>query len=246
MLLKCIFGSVGHFLFFGILAVLIIPGFIAYLIAKIFVKEPQYVFQKGATLSYRLFFMLIPNIVLKPDLLDDAPKNAIYISTHQSILDFPALTTFIKEYIIFANVNLDKFPLVAKISHLVGVRYIKGRTLNDVSEIHKEFEELLNDGKNVIYFPEGSRHEGDKLLPFKRGAFKLSKKTSKPIIPIVIEGASEILPKKSFCLKTIKKTPIQMKMLPALYPDDFQNEIEMMRYAQQIMQKEKDKLCDIS
>lgn len=246
MLLKCILGSIGHFIFFGLITVMIIPGYIVYLISKLFVKEPQYIFQAGASLSYKLFFILAPNIVLKPDLLDEIPDGAIFISTHQSILDFPALATFIKKYLIFANVNLAKYPMIAKISHLAGVRYIKGRQLPELSEIFKEIETHLDEGKNVIYFAEGTRHEGDTLLPFKRGAFKLAMKKNKPIVPIVIEGAYRLLPRKSFCFKTDKKVNIHMKMLKPLYPKDFSSDIEMKDYAQKIMQEEKTRLCDIS
>ncbi|SFV61539.1 1-acyl-sn-glycerol-3-phosphate acyltransferase [hydrothermal vent metagenome] len=223
-----------------------IPGLVVYAIFKPFVKEPRNIAQSGAALSYKLFYLLAPNIVLKPDLLDDVPTSAIYISTHQSILDFPALTTFIKRYLIFANVNLSKFPIVAKISHMAGVRYIKGRPLNEIADIYKELEIHLDNGNNVIYFPEGTRHEGDKLLPFKRGAFRLAKKKNKPIVPIVIEGASKLLPRKSFCFRTSKSTNVYMKMLPPLYPKDFKNEVEMMQHAQKIMQEEKDRLCALS
>lgn len=246
MVLKCILGSVGHFVFFGFLTILIIPGTIVYLISKLFVKEPKYVFQAGSNLSYRLFYIFCPRIVLKPNLLDEIPQNAIYISTHQSILDFPALATFIKRYLIFANVNLGKFPTITKITHLAGVRYIKGRTLEEVADIYKELESHLDEGNNVIYFPEGTRHEGKELLPFKRGAFRLAFKKNRPIIPIVIEGAYKFLPRKSWCFRTTKKENIYMNMLTPLYPKDFKSDIEMMKYAQKIMQEEKSRLCDLS
>jgi 1-acyl-sn-glycerol-3-phosphate acyltransferase len=225
------------------MVILIIPGYPLYLVSKLFLKEPQYFFQAGSTLSYKLFYMLVPHISLKPDLLEEIPKNAVFVSTHQSILDFPALAIYIKKYLIFANVNLDKFPLIAKITNLAGIRYIKGKSLSQVSEIFKEIEDHLDEGKNVIYFPEGTRHTGEKLLPFKRGAFRMAMKKNKPIVPIVIEGAYRLLPKKSFCFKTTKKVSVYMKMLPPLYPKDFNSDIEMMKHAQKIMQKEKDKLC---
>lgn len=225
------------------MVILIIPGYPLYLISKLFLKEPQYFFQSGSTLSYKLFYLFVPHISLKPDLLDEIPKNAVFVSTHQSILDFPALAIYIKKYLIFANVNLDKFPLIAKITNLAGIRYIKGKSLLQVSEIFKEIEDHLDDGKNVIYFPEGTRHTGEKLLPFKRGAFRMAMKKNKPIVPVVIEGAYRLLPKKSFCFKTTKKVNVYMKMLPPLYPKDFDSDTEMMKHAQKIMQTQKDRLC---
>ncbi len=224
---------------------MMIPGFLIYFIFKPFIKNPMRFFQNGSALSYGLFYKLVPCIVLKAEVLDDMPKGAVYISTHQSILDFPAFAMYIKDYLIFANVNLGRYPIVKKITHAVGVRYIKGKSLSEVGEIQKEFEEHLQSGKNVIYFPEGTRHSGDKLLPFKRGAFKLAMKKNRPIVPIVIEGAYKFLPRKSWCFKTSKREKMYLKMLPPLYPKDFKNEIDMMKYAQKIMQEKKDELCGL-
>jgi len=242
----CILGSIGHFIFFGVLGILVIPGYITYIVAHFFTKEPMYVFQWGSSISYKIFFFLTPKIVLKKYLRDDIPKNAIYISTHQSILDFPALSTFIKKYLIFANVNLGKYPIVAYVCDIAGVKYISGKGVDKVSQIYNDFQKQLNDGKNVIFFAEGTRHTGDKLLDFKRGAFRLSKKTNKPIVPIVIEGAYKLLPRKAWCFRTTKRTKIHVSMLEPLYPENFESDKEMLEYAYKIMQEEKDRLCDIS
>ncbi len=244
-MLKCILGSVGHFIFFGLLIGMMISGFLLYFIFKPFIKDSQNFFQRGAALSYRLFYFLVPCIVLKADVLEDMPKGAVYVSTHQSILDFPAFAMYVRNYLIFANVNLGKFPIVEKITHATGVRYIKGKSLSQIGDMQKELEQHLNDGKNVIYFPEGTRHSGDKLLPFKRGAFKLAMKKNRPIVPIVIEGAYKFLPRKSWCFKTSKREKMYLKMLPPIYPKDFKNEIDMMKYAQKIMQEKKDELCGL-
>jgi len=245
MVLKCLLGSIGHFIFFGLLIGFMIPGFLLYFIFKPFIKDSQHFFQRGAALSYRLFYILVPCMKLKIDILKDMPKGAIYISSHQSILDFPAFASYVQHYLIFANVNLGKYPTVEKITHSVGVRYIKGRPIEEISDIYKEMEAHLDDGKNVIYFPEGTRHTGDKLLPFKRGAFRLAMKKNRPIVPIVIEGVQQYLPRKAWCFKTVKRQNVYMKMLSPLYPKDFKNEMTMREYAHKIMQEEKTKLCEL-
>lgn len=246
MLLKCIVGSFAHFLFFGFIVLLIPPATLVYIIARFFTKDLEWFFQKSFAISNKLFFILVPRIVLKFDVLEELPDSAIYISTHQSILDYPILTLFVKRYIMLAKINLGAVPLVAFFSDLVGVRFLGKKRLDEVSQIYKELESVLNEDKNLILFPEGTRHVGRELEPFKRGAFKLSMKTDKPIVPVVIEGLTEILPRKSFCFKTIKRTVVHVKMLEPLYAKDFANDRELQRYAQKIMQQEKDRLCDIS
>jgi 1-acyl-sn-glycerol-3-phosphate acyltransferase len=243
--MKCFVGTIGHLLFFGLLIGFMIPGFLLYFIFKPFISDAQHFFQRGAALSYKLFYILVPCMKLKVDILKDMPKGAIYISTHQSILDFPAFAQYVQNYLIFANVNLGKYPIVEKITYAVGVRYIKGRPMDEISEIYKEMEAHLQEGKNVIYFPEGTRHTGGQLLPFKRGAFRLAMKQNRPIVPIVIEGVQQYLPRKAWCFRTSKWQNVYMKMLPPLYPKDFENEIEMRSYAYKIMQEEKRRLCEL-
>lgn len=245
MVLKCLAGSIGHFIFFGLLVGLMMPGILLYFLMQAFVKDQVHFFQRGSALAYRLFYICVPCMKLKVDILDDMPKGAIYISTHQSILDFPAFAGYIQHYLIFANVNLGKYPIIEKITNATGIRYIKGRSMNEVVEIHKEMEAHLDSGKNVIYFPEGTRHTGEKLLPFKRGAFRLSMKKNRPIVPIVIEGVQQYLPRKAWCFRTIKRQNVYMKILKPIYPKDFKNEMEMKKYTHEIMQKEKTRLCDL-
>ena len=244
-MIKCLLGTIGHFIFFGLLIGLMIPGFLLYFLLKPFIKDSQHFFQRGAALSYRLFYIFVPCMKLKVDILKDMPKGAIYISTHQSILDFPAFAGYIKHYLILANVNLGKYPIVEKITYSVGVRSIKGRSLEEMSEIYKEMETHLDSGKNIIYFPEGTRHTGDKLLPFKRGAFRLAMKKNRLIVPLVIEGVQQYLPRKAWCFKTSKTQNVYMKMLKPIRPKDFKTDLEMKQYAQEIMQKEKTSLCDL-
>ena len=242
---RCFFGALGHLIFFGLLVGLMLPGYLIYFFIKPFVKNSRVFFQKGASYSYKMFFKITPKIVLKKELLTPMPQGVIFIATHQSILDFPALATFIEDFLIFANVNLGKYKLVEKITHSVGVRYIKGKKIEELGDIYKELEKQLEENKNIIYFPEGSRHSGKTLLPFKRGAFKMAKKKNKLIVPIVIEGAYKLLPRKAFCFASSKRVTIYLKMLKPLDPQDFASELDMMAYAQKIMQEEKERLCEL-
>lgn len=57
-------------------------------------------------------------------------------------------------------------------------------------------DQLLKKKKSIIIFPEGSRGESGKLIPFKKGIGILSDKNRNvPIIPVYLEGISRVLPK---------------------------------------------------
>jgi len=58
--------------------------------------------------------------------------------------------------------------------------------------IEAEAKERLSKGSSVVMFPEGTRSRDGKLLPFKRGAFKLALDLGLPILPLTIKGTKDI------------------------------------------------------
>jgi 1-acyl-sn-glycerol-3-phosphate acyltransferase len=246
MRLKCIIGSFAHFLFFGIIVVSAIPSFFVYAFLLLLKKDVSNFFQQVFAYDNKIFFIIAPKIVVKFKKLPKLPKSALYISTHQSILDYPILTLFVKKHTMLAKINFKVIPLVNFFSNLVGVESIAEKNLEEIGYIYENLEKKLHNEGNIILFPEGTRHEGSLLNPFKRGAFRLSSKTNKPIVPVVIEGLTKILPRKSFCFITTQRTVIYVKVLNPIYPKDFKNDIEMMQHAQKLMQEEKERLCELS
>lgn len=246
MQLKCIIGSFAHFLFFGIILVSVIPSFFVYAFLLLLKKDLSYFFQKVFAYGNKIFFKIVPKIVVEIEPLPLLPQNAIYIATHQSILDYPILTLFVKKHTMLAKINFKAVPFVNFLSNLVGVESLAAKNLEELGYIYENLEKKLYSEENIILFPEGTRHEGCQLKSFKRGAFRLSSKTNKPMVPVVIEGLTKILPRKSFCFITTQRTVVHVKVLTPIYPKDFKNDIEMMKHAQKIMQEEKYRLCELS
>ena len=57
----------------------------------------------------------------------------------------------------------------------------------------------LGDRHSLIIFPEGGRHSGDEMTPFKAGLFHLAKdRPDVELVPVLIENLNRILPKGEF------------------------------------------------
>jgi 1-acyl-sn-glycerol-3-phosphate acyltransferase len=56
-------------------------------------------------------------------------------------------------------------------------------------------QQLIEEGWNLIIFPEGGRTPDGNLQPFKPGAAFLAVRTHAPVIPIYLDGTREILAK---------------------------------------------------
>jgi 1-acyl-sn-glycerol-3-phosphate acyltransferase len=51
---------------------------------------------------------------------------------------------------------------------------------------------------SVMFFPEGTRTRDRRVLPFTDGAFRLAIKEQVPILPLVLDGTQDALPKHSW------------------------------------------------
>lgn len=55
----------------------------------------------------------------------------------------------------------------------------------------------LGDGVGILFFAEGTRSLDGRLLPFKKGAFRLAIEQQLPVLPITLVGTRDIMPAKS-------------------------------------------------
>ena len=241
--MRCAASVFASILFFGLIGLFVLPSLLIYLLLYPFKRYPQDAFQALSSVIYRLFFTLLPRVELRLDLLDEVPQSAIYISTHQSNLDYPILGSFIKRYIIMTNLKFEKIPFISLVGRLIGIRYHDKSDLGKVARLNDEFEEMLHRQRNVIFFVEGTRGEGVELSPFKKGAFRLAKKTGRPLVPVVIDGSAKVLKKGNFCFSTTKKRVIRVKMLHPIYPENFETQEDMLKSAFDLMQYPKEEVC---
>jgi 1-acyl-sn-glycerol-3-phosphate acyltransferase len=77
----------------------------------------------------------------------------------------------------------------------------------------------LRAGSSVMLFPEGTRSVDGELKTFKHGAFTLAKELSLEVVPIVIDGTHDALPKKGLLLRQPKPLQIRVRVLPPVAPD---------------------------
>ena len=75
-------------------------------------------------------------------------------------------------------------------------------------------------GSSIFIFPEGTRSEDGQIKPFKKGAFSIAQKLQLPILPVVIHGTADALPKHS--LKFHGSHNINVEILKAIEPVEYE------------------------
>jgi 1-acyl-sn-glycerol-3-phosphate acyltransferase len=56
---------------------------------------------------------------------------------------------------------------------------------------------LLEDGWNLVIFPEGGRSPDGWTQPFRGGAAYLARRTGRPVVPVYLHGTRHVLPKSA-------------------------------------------------
>lgn len=128
-------------------------------------------------------------------------KSYIFIFNHRSFLDAPIIpVTVPKEVRAIGKKELSKIPIFGLIVDRVAI-WVDRSNPESRKKGLEAVKKLAHLGKSIIIAPEGTRNDTDTtLLPFKRGAFRLSVETQMEILPMAIIGADKILPKGSLLL----------------------------------------------
>ena len=86
-----------------------------------------------------------------------------------------------------------------------------------IRQMMRDCEQALARGSSLFFFPEGTRSRTGQMRPFKPGAFVLAQQMQVPILPVVINGTRDALPKHS--LNFHGRHHIQIRVLEAIpYP----------------------------
>lgn len=129
----------------------------------------------------------------------DLSKPYLFMSNHQSLYDIPILLTALKGRLrMVAKKELFRVPVWGKAMRVAEFISIDRKDRYQAIESLKEAARLMQSGINVWIAPEGTRSRDGKLLPFKKGGFMLAIETGAPIVPVVIKGALNVIPPKSF------------------------------------------------
>jgi 1-acyl-sn-glycerol-3-phosphate acyltransferase len=123
-------------------------------------------------------------------------RAVIYMANHQSNLDVLALFAGLPgQFRWLAKEELFRVPLfgfaMRRSGYIPVARSDRKRSMQSMAEA----AERIHDGTSVVIFPEGTRSDDGRLLPFKKGGFILAMQARATILPVTIVGSGAITPK---------------------------------------------------
>jgi len=125
----------------------------------------------------------------------------IFVSNHVSWYDVLALVAYLPRYSFVAKAEIFRVPLFGGAARAVGTIPIERENRKAAFQSYEEAAARMKGGRNVVVFPEGTRGPEYALRPFKKGPFVLAIAAGAPIVPTLIHGTIEVLPRNSFWLR---------------------------------------------
>ncbi len=125
----------------------------------------------------------------------------VIVANHQSLLDILVLFRLFRHFKWVSKIENFRVPFIGWNMSLN--RYIKLRRGDraSIAKMMQACEQALASGSSIMMFPEGTRSMDGRLRPFKPGAFALAQRMGVPLLPIVLEGTGNALPKRGFVLQ---------------------------------------------
>jgi 1-acyl-sn-glycerol-3-phosphate acyltransferase len=132
----------------------------------------------------------------------ESHRGVVYASNHVSWFDVFAIASVLPRYTFIAKAELRKIPLFGWGAESAGVVFLARENRKSAFESYRGAAQRVADGTSVVVFPEGTRGPEYALRPFKKGPFVLAIAAQAPVVPVLVYGAREMMPKGSFNIRS--------------------------------------------
>jgi 1-acyl-sn-glycerol-3-phosphate acyltransferase len=160
-------------------------------------------------------------------------QSYIVVANHMSQYDIFALYGWLDLDLKWVmKKELRKVPIIGYACELMGHIFIDRKNRDAAVKALQQAKRNFRKGTSVLFFPEGTRSQDGRMLPFKKGAFVMARDLDLPILPITIIGTEKIMPSNTFDIcpghaQLIIHEPIPVEQVRAFSSD------QLMAIAQQ-------------
>lgn len=144
----------------------------------------------------------------------DRKKTYVIVSNHQSMADILAIFNTFLHFKWIAKKSLFKAPFLGWNMTFNGYIPIDRGNPESRDQCLQMCHDWLKKGSSILFFPEGTRSKDGQLREFKPGAFRLALETGHDILPLVIQGSLNAIPKHSILLHG--KSKMSLETLPVV------------------------------
>lgn len=120
-------------------------------------------------------------------------KGLLFVSNHVSWIDIP-LIGGLQQLNFLSKAEVRNWPLIGKLAEGTGTLFIE-RGRGDTHKVAKDIANYINEGRSVLFFPEGTTSDGRSVRRFHPKLFRSAEHTPIDLCPLAIhyriEGDNE-------------------------------------------------------
>jgi len=187
--------------FAKIRAGLILINFILTVPVAIFL---MYLFKKNPAISHKMragwSVLQIKILGIKVDVQGEQDPDAdMLLMNHQSLLDIMVIESLHKRNLAWvAKKEIADMFFYGHILKAPDMIIIDREDRSGLTTLLKEAADRLEKGRPIAIFPEGTRSDGTRLLPFKLGAKLTAERVNARVQPVVLTGTRPIMDSLEF------------------------------------------------
>jgi 1-acyl-sn-glycerol-3-phosphate acyltransferase len=132
----------------------------------------------------------------------DQPDGCVIVANHVSWFDIFALASVIPWPSFVAKAELRKIPLFGFAAESVGIVFLERENRKQAFASYEQAAKQVRRGRAIVVCPEGTRGTDYHLRPFKKGPFVLAIASQACVIPTVVHGTIEVMPKGTFRVRS--------------------------------------------
>jgi 1-acyl-sn-glycerol-3-phosphate acyltransferase len=128
--------------------------------------------------------------------LPRAHDGVVVMLNHQSMIDILVAWMVLPTGPRFvAKKVLSYVPIVGFFMWVMGMVPIDRSNRHAAIKALRKAQDVIERGRILACFPEGTRTRDGRVAPFKKGVFVVAMKTGAPIVPIALEGCATLVPR---------------------------------------------------
>lgn len=154
--------------------------------------------QRGATIWGHLCFLANPRWSLEVRGRENLARAGpcVLCANHASQVDILAISALHGQWRWVSKSTVFWFPFLGWAMKAIGTPSVRRGDKESGQKMLAHCRRWLERGVSILIFPEGTRSQDGELQPFKPGAFKLALESGRPVLPVVVFGSRDALPKK--------------------------------------------------
>jgi 1-acyl-sn-glycerol-3-phosphate acyltransferase len=141
----------------------------------------------------------------------------VFVSNHQSLADIPLIAHLRHDTKWLAKAELFRVPVFGWFLRLSGDVAVERGNRRKAAQSLLKCASYLRQRCSVVFFPEGTRSPDGEVLPFNDGPFQLAIREHVPVVPLVVDGTGNALPRNTWLFS--ERSDMHLRVLPPVSPD---------------------------